>query len=338
VPTPLGEAAVQIENPKSEIENGEPASCSPPPALAPLSAEGTGCAAWMRLTGLYPWKPMSLTERRESLDRLIRHARHWFTIRKASGAFRPLLRDTAPAHPNGEAAAVAPIVNSKSSIINSDPASPAPRPPSQAVDPLDAQLFETLHDAVTIAEPSYELAQELEISEAKLNQLCRERSGLSAREWWDVSRAPDALKLIRAEIESALDGAVLDRTNQIRKRGVQLEDLHRALRQYRRAKASSAAERAYNLGFRTPARLNWALWVATRKTMQQHEAEILKEIFQTWSYNHHSCSLIAKNAEAEFNPQYERTKPNYPSNPVTNKETTIPGPSQAPTPAHEFAA
>ncbi|MBI3827928.1 MAG: hypothetical protein HY291_00320, partial [Planctomycetes bacterium] len=121
-------------------------------------------------------------------------------------------------------------------------------------------------------------------------------------------------------------------------RGVQLEDLHRALRQYRRAKASTATERAWNLGFRTPARLNWALWVATGQTMQQHEAAILKEIFQTWSYNHQTCRLIAKSSEAEFIHQYEQPKPYSPSNPLINKVNDPTRRAETPIPAQAPAA
>jgi len=256
-------------------KNDEPAP--EPSRITPLAEPGTGCAAWMRLTGLYPWAPMSLTERRAALSRLVRHTRHWLRQRKVSGS-----------QPN----------------------------PSMEVGDHDGELtFKTDHEltnASGIPEPSRELAEELEISEAKLNQFCREATGHSAREMWDTLRAPDALRAIRAEIEAALDGALLDRTARIRRHGVKLEDLHRALRQARRLEGSTAAGRAWALGFRSAARLNWALWQSTGKTMQQHEAAILKELYATWHFDHQTCRICAKNADINLNHRGHRDRGELP--------------------------
>ncbi|MCW8133674.1 MAG: SEC-C domain-containing protein [Planctomycetota bacterium] len=271
-PTPdLAPATAGLPEPLPEPESASYPDEPPPSDVLPLGAEGAGCAAWMRLTGLYPWKPRSLAERRAGLDKLTRHVRHWMRARRARGAFRPLRARALHAGDAGGAAA-----------FGAD---------------LDAALDASQAEARTHAEPSWELAAELEIGEAKLNQLCREHTGLSARDWWDAVRAEDAGASIRAEIEAALDGWVLDRSAQIRRRGVQAMDLHRALRQQRRAAGSTAADRAWNLGYKNAARLNLALWRATGRTMQQLEAECLKEIFETWAYDHRTCRLCAKNAE-----------------------------------------
>ncbi|MCW8131110.1 MAG: SEC-C domain-containing protein [Planctomycetota bacterium] len=257
--------------------------------LRPLCAEGAGCAAWMRLTGLYPWKPLSMAERRAGLERLTRYTRHWMRARMDGGAFRSLTQPL----PGGASAG--------GGVSEADGAMEEGMEegmPEGMADPAGGAYDEGpdhAHPAVRAhAEPSFELAEELEISEAKLNQFLREHAGLSAREWWDAVRAPAALTAIRAEIEAALDGTVLDRTAQIRRRGVQAMDLHRALRRNRRALGRCASGRAWNLGYKSAARLNLALWRATGLSMQELEARILLEIYETWSFDHRTCRLCAK--------------------------------------------
>ena len=244
-----------------------------------------------------------MTERRAGLEKLARFTRHWLKKRTALGDRVPLL-----------------------------PREPVIR------DTLDEQLYETLRHAEVLADPSWQLAGELDLSEAKLNSMCREASGLSAREWWDALRVDNALRAFRAQIETLLDGVELDRLPQIRRRGVKLEDLHRALRRRRRDEGQDATTRAWKLGFRSPARLNFAVYTVTGKSMQQIELEILKEIFGAWFYDHHSCRIIAKNPEPQFKPKQEETRPNWPQNQPSNKEPALTGPSQAPLSVHDPAA
>ena len=141
-------------------------------------------------------------------------------------------------------------------------------------------------------EPSYDLANELGLSEWTLNRLMREESGLSVREWWDVKRAADPAWGIQARLRAEIEGLILCHHFKGAQHRPDVEELLKALRRERRIRGWTAQGRVWKWGFRHAARMNLAAFMLTRKTVAELEIDLLREIAHRWYWDCAKCTFF----------------------------------------------
>ncbi|MBI3830045.1 MAG: hypothetical protein HY291_11040 [Planctomycetes bacterium] len=158
-------------------------------------------------------------------------------------------------------------------------------------------------------EPARELAEALELPEPQLNRFCREQGGPSAREIWDRLRAEGFVAALRGEIERMLAGRKFKKTSGDR---TPLEVMQTALRSARRDEGWTRVEFAWTLGFRNHARLNLAIFRALGQSVQRIEADILKDIANTWYISHSLCVILREQpSEAELEAMRKAALPDW---------------------------
>ncbi|MBI3831292.1 MAG: hypothetical protein HY291_17370 [Planctomycetes bacterium] len=159
---------------------------------------------------------------------------------------------------------------------------------------LASRPFALLHNPAAARGPQWEAASELaellELPESKLNALCREVSGLTAREWWDVLRVGHVKEKVREEIEYRL----LDETfaRKVRGGGDSFEAVRLTpslllgrVRLRRREDGWTRQGAAWNLGFKNHARLQRAVYYSLGLTLAELEAGIVGAVLDAWEYN-----------------------------------------------------
>ncbi|MCZ7648957.1 MAG: hypothetical protein M5U26_27485 [Planctomycetota bacterium] len=148
-------------------------------------------------------------------------------------------------------------------------------------------------------EPGYELAELLGLPESALNRLCRERTGQTAREWWDLLRAPALVEALKEDARAWLDGEPFPPGRNSDKRRPGAGRILHALQRRRREAGRSRQERAWALGFRNAARLDRALYLAAGRTAAALDAEVAAEAQAGWYFDPGACRLWRAEAPGE---------------------------------------
>jgi hypothetical protein len=159
-----------------------------------------------------------------------------------------------------------------------------PLTPEDAGTPADAAadaVFD-LRCPFAFWDPVMQIASALEISECQLTRLCKLASGLSARQWWDVTKARDPETGVRARFreELARDAAEFFRAADPNR--ATLDELQQFIRRTRRLRGEATFSRAFHWGFRNHARLQEAALVCEDGTVAELEFEWLGGFFQAW--------------------------------------------------------
>ena len=146
-------------------------------------------------------------------------------------------------------------------------------------------------------EPAEELAEVLELPETKLNKLCREHCGQTAREIWDRLRLGRFVEALRAEMERMLHGRAFVKP----KRGAldRFKAAQTALRSARREAGWTRLAFAWRMGFAYHARLNLASFRALNQSVQQVEADILRDIAAKWTFDDNTCIILREKTDGQ---------------------------------------
>ncbi|MCZ7644961.1 MAG: hypothetical protein M5U26_06710 [Planctomycetota bacterium] len=151
-------------------------------------------------------------------------------------------------------------------------------------DPEDPDTQSVSGDEDAWREPGHELAEVLGLPESALNRLCRERTGFTAREWWDLLRAPGLVETLKEDARAWLDGESFARPSDSCPPRPETPRILYALQRRRRLAGWSKQQRAWQLGFRNAARLDRALFAMTGRTAATLEAEVAAEAQAGWYY------------------------------------------------------